>query len=59
MEPRTIFEQIVLSNQRINDNIVTLSQNLDDIRAMIVEIHDSLMAKHMMEQPDASGTPQY
>ena len=59
MEPRTIFEQIVLSNQRINDNIFTLSQNLDDIRAMIVEIHDSLMAKPMMEQPDASGTPQY
>lgn len=49
----------MLSNQRINDNIVTLSQNLDDIRAMIVEIHDSLMAKPMMEQPDASGTPQY
>lgn len=59
MEPRTIFEQIVLSNQRINDNIVTLSQNLDDIREMIIEIHDSLMAKPITEQPDASGTPQY
>ena len=59
MEPRTIFEQIVLSNQRINDNIVTLSQNLDDIREMIIEIHDSLMAKPLTEQPDASGTPQY
>ena len=59
MEPRTIFEQIVLSNQRINDNIVTLSQNLDDIRAMIVEIHDGLMAKPITEQPDGSGTPHY
>lgn len=58
MEPRTIFEQIVLSNQRINDNIVTLSQNLDDIRAMILEMREALMAKPM-EQPDASGTPQY
>ena len=59
MEPRTIFEQIVLSNQRINDNIVTLSQNLDDIRAMVAEMHESLMAKPIMEQPEASGTPQY
>ena len=58
MEPRTIFEQIVLSNQRINDNIVTLSKNLDDIRAMILEMREGLMAKPM-EQPDASGTPQY
>ena len=58
MEPRTIFEQIVLSNQRINDNIVTLAQNLDDIRAMILEMREALMPKPMA-QPDASGTPQY
>lgn len=48
----------MLSNQRINDNIVTLAQNLDDIRAMIIEMREALMAKPM-EQPDASGTPQY
>lgn len=34
-QPKTIFEQIVLGQQAINDNIVALADNLDVVKQML------------------------
>lgn len=56
-QPKTIFEQIALGQEIVNDNIVALAENLNVVMAKV----DALLAiftspplrKH--SEPDASG----
>ncbi|MBQ5844267.1 MAG: hypothetical protein IIW52_05370 [Alistipes sp.] len=45
-KPRTIFEQIALGLQTVNDNVV-------DLFAMVQEIHNAL---YPISEPNATGT---
>lgn len=56
-QPKTIFEQIVLGQEVINENIVTLAENLNVVMAKV----DALLAifttppVRKQPEPDASG----
>lgn len=51
-QPKTIFEQIVLGQQAINDNIVALAENLDVVRRMLEIV---INATTILPEPDTSG----
>lgn len=56
-QPRTIFEQIVLGQEVINENIVTLAENLNVLMAkvdILLAIFTTPPVKKQPE-PDASG----
>ena len=56
-QPRTIFEQIALGQEIVNENIVTLAENLNVVMAKV----DALLAifttppVRKQPEPDASG----
>ena len=56
-QPRTIFEQIVLGQEIVNENIVTLAENLNVVMSKV----DALLAifttppVRKQPEPDASG----
>lgn len=51
-QPKTIFEQIVLGQQAINDNIVALAENLDVVKQMLDTI---INATTILPEPNTSG----
>lgn len=56
-QPRTIFEQIVLGQEVINDNIVTLAENLNMVISKVDILFAILTTPPVRKQPepDASG----
>lgn len=56
-QPKTIFEQIVLGQEVINDNIVTLAENLNMVRSKVDILLAILTTPPVRKQPepDASG----
>lgn len=53
-QPKTIFEQIVLGQQAINDNIVALAENLDVVKQMLDTIINATTT--ILPEPNTSGT---
>lgn len=55
-QPRTIFEQIVLGQEVVNENIVTLAENLNVVMSKVdalLSIFTTPVKKQ--SEPDASG----
>ena len=56
-QPRTIFEQIVLGQEVVNENIVTLAENLNVVMSKVDILLAILTTPPVRKQPepDASG----
>lgn len=56
-QPKTIFEQIVFSQEVINDNIVALADNLNIMNARMEKLMEIFSAPPMISnsEPNASG----
>lgn len=53
-EPKTIFEQILFGQEIINNNIVTLSENLNDLNNKLSSLINALSVIQISE-PNTSG----
>lgn len=51
-QPRNIFEQILLGQQAINDNIIALSDNMNTIYGQVKTLIESLSAIPISEPTD-------
>lgn len=56
-QPRTIFEQIVLGQEVVNENIVTLAENLNVVMAKVDALLAIFTTPPVRKQPEpyASG----
>ena len=56
-QPKTIFEQIVFSQEIINDNIVALADNCNAINAKLDKLMEIFSSPPMISnsEPNASG----
>lgn len=55
-QPKTIFEQIVLGQEVINDNIVTLAENLNMVRSKVDILLAILTTPPVRKQPEPNAS---
>lgn len=56
-QPKTIFEQIVFSQEIVNDNIVALAENINEMNAKLDKLMEIFSSPPMINdpEPNASG----
>lgn len=57
IQPKTIFEQIVFSQEIVNDNIVALAENINEMNAKLDKLMEIFSSPPMINdpEPNASG----